>query len=223
MFRSIQWRLILLYILLIVIAMQFTSFYLLEGIERDYLEEAGISLRTNGTQLVRVLEAEFKRGPYTRELAEGLISEFRPRNDDTIVLLVSPDGQAIAASGKDADSYRGLNVLGTMPILADPLGRNTDAEAEWQDTTTGRKYLTLAVPIVGQVVQGTERYEIRALYIREPLDSTYRILGDVQKRLLNATLLAIGVTVLLGTLSAQTITRPIQEITSKVTSLAEGK
>lgn len=222
MFRSIKWRLILLYILLIVIAMQFTSFYLLEGIETDYLEEARISIRTSGDQLVRVLEAEFKRGPYTRELVEGLISELRPRNDDTLVLLVSSDGQAIAASGKEADSFRGENVLGSMPILADPLGRSVSADAEWHDTS-GRKYLTLGMPIVGQVAEGTAQHEIRALYIREPLDSTYRILGEVQRRLLNATLLAIAVTVLLGTLAAQTITGPIQEITSKVTSLAEGK
>ena len=62
MFRSIKWRLILLYILLIVVAMQFTSFYLLEGIEQDYLKEARISLRSSGAQLVRVLEAEFKIG-----------------------------------------------------------------------------------------------------------------------------------------------------------------
>ncbi|MDP3487371.1 MAG: ATP-binding protein [Bacillota bacterium] len=223
MFRSIKWRLILLYILLIVVAMQFTSFYLLQGIEVFYLQEARISLRINGAQLVRVLEAEFKRGPYTRELAEGLISEFRPRNDDTIVLLVSPDGQAIAASGKEADLYRGRNVLGSMPILADPLGRSEAADAEWKDTTTSRKYLVLGVPIVGQVAEGTEHHEVRALYIREPLDNTYRILAGVQRQLLTATLLAIAVTVLLGTLAAQTITRPIQEITSKATSLAEGK
>ncbi|KAF0194881.1 MAG: two-component system OmpR family sensor histidine kinase VicK [Bacillota bacterium] len=222
MFRSIKWRLILLYILLIVVAMQFTSFYLLEGIEQDYLEEARISLRTSGAQLVRVLEAEFKRGPYTRELAEGLISEFRPRNDDTLVLLVSPDGQALVASGKEADSYRGLNVLGDLPILADPLGRNESADAEWDDIND-RKYLSLGVPITGQIAEGTKQHEVRALYIREPLDNTYRILGDVQRRLLNATLLAIAVTVVLGSLAAQTITSPIQEITSKVTSLAEGK
>ena len=202
--------------------MQFTSFYLLEGIDQDYLEEARISLRTSGAQLVRVLEAEFKRGPYTRELAEGLISEFRPRNDDTLVLLVSPDGQALVASGKEADSYRGLNVLGDLPILADPLGRNESADAEWDDIND-RKYLSLGVPITGQIAEGTKQHEVRALYIREPLDNTYRILGDVQRRLLNATLLAIAVTVVLGSLAAQTITSPIQEITSKVTSLAEGK
>ena len=224
MFRSIKWRLILLYILLIVVAMQFTSFYLLEGIEQDYLKEARISLRSSGAQLVRVLEAEFNRGPYTREQAEDLISAFRPRDDNTLVLLVSPDGQAIVASGKEADSYRGRNVLGEMPILADPIGNNATAVAEWSDTQDGdRKYLTLGEPITGQVAEGTEQHEIKALYIQEPLDNTYRILTEVQKRLLNATLLAIAVTVLLGTLAAQTITNPIQEITSKVTSLAEGK
>ena len=223
MFHSIKWRLILLYILLIVVAMQFTSFYLLQGIEVFYLEEARISLRINGAQLVRVLEAEFKRGPYTRELSELLISEFRPRNDDTIVLLVSPDGQVIAASGKEADLYRGRNVLGSMPILAEPLGRSEAADAEWKDAMTSRKYLVLGVPITGQVAEGTTQHAVGALYIREPLDNTYRILAGVQKQLLTATMLAIAVTVLLGTLAAQTITRPIQEITSKATSLAEGK
>jgi len=219
MFRSIQWRLILLYILLIVIAMQFVSFYLLDALKEYYLDEAFRTLKSNGTQLVRALETEFKRVPYNREDAERLINDLRSREDDTLVLLVQ-DMVVVGASGKDADTYRGTAL--NIPLLAGPLPAN-----ESFSDANSRLFHALAEPIeiLSEQIdtQGKTVPVASVLYIREPLDRTMQILSDVQKRLLNATLLAIAVTVLLGTLAAQTITRPIQEITSKAASLADGR
>ncbi|MBT9176873.1 MAG: Sensor histidine kinase WalK [Firmicutes bacterium] len=223
MFQSIKWKLMLLYILLIVVAMQFVSFFLVRNIEAFYLERARTELRTRGAHVVRVLEIEMRRGPYSRELAETLLNNLRARQEDAMIVLVSPRGQVAATSlNPTAERLRGLFVQSPdYPAIVEFFATQAPQEARWEDHT-GRRFYTLALPLSGILTQGTARDEVALVYVREPLDETYSILQEVQARLLNATLLAIGVTLLLGTFAAQTITRPLQEVTSKAARLASG-
>lgn len=223
MFQSIKWRLMLLYILLIVVAMQFVSFFLVRNIEAFYLERARTELRTRGAHVVRVLEIEMRRGPYSRDLAENLLSSLRARQEDAIILLVSPAGQVAATSlNPTAERLRGLFVQSPdYPAIVEFFATQEPQEARWEDHT-GRRFYTLALPLAGILTQGQTREEVALVYVREPLDETYSILREVQERLLNATLLAIGVASLLGIFAAQTITRPLQEVTSKAARLAAG-
>lgn len=220
MFRSIRWRLILLYILLIMVAMQFVSFYLLQRIEELYLEEARTVLRTRGAQLLRVLEIEAERGPLARDRVEIILNDLRAREEDAIVFLLTAE-QRILATSLNAEAMRGLYVLGEYAVILESMHVQTTLDAVWQDAS-GRKFYTLAQPITLTVRHGQVNTEAASIFVREPLDHTYRILHEVQVRLLNATLLSIFVTILLGTFAAQTITKPIQEITSKAASLAAG-
>jgi len=220
MFRSIRWRLILLYILLIVVAMQFVSFYLLQRIEELYLEEARTVLRTRGAQLLRVLEIEAERGPLARDRVEAILNDLRARDEDAIVFLLTAE-QRIVATSLNAEAMRGLYVLGEYAVILDSMQVQEALDAVWQEAG-GRKFYTLAQPINLTVRHGQVNTAVTSIFVREPLDHTYRVLREVQVRLLNATVLSIFVTMLLGTFAAQTITRPIQEITSKAESLAAG-
>lgn len=213
----------LLYILLIVVAMQFVSFFLVRNMEDFYFEKAREELYTRGTHLVRVLEIELRRGPYSRELAESLINSQRT-HQDAIILLANKEGLVVATSlNAAADALRGSYVLNTdYRVILELLDKNDAADARWKDHK-GDWHYTLALPVSGIITHGLERYEVAMLYIREPLRETYMILDKVQRMLLNATLMAIGVTAILGTLAAQTITRPIEEITSKAADLAAGQ
>jgi len=223
MLQSIKWRLILLYTLLIVVAMQFVSFFLIRSIEAFYLERARTEMRTRGAHVVKVLDIEMRRGPYSQDLAETLLSHLRARQEDAIILLVSPAGQVAATSlNPTAERLRGSFLQSPdYPAIVEFFATDEPQEARWEDIN-GRRFYTLALPLSGMLIQGTAREEIALVYVREPLDETYIVLQEVQDRLFNATLLAIGVTLLLGTLAAQTITRPLQEVTNKATRLAAG-
>ncbi|MBS3939028.1 MAG: HAMP domain-containing protein [Peptococcaceae bacterium] len=220
MFGSIRWKLILFYTLLIVVAMQLVSFYLLQRIEQLYLEEARTILRTRGSHLARVLDIEAQRGPFAREAAELVLNDLRSREEDAIVFLLTAEQQIVATS-LNAESMRGLHVLGEYPVILESMNAAETFDAIWQEAG-GRKFYTLAQPINLTLRQGRNEFLVVSIFVREPLDHTYRILREVQTRLLNSTLLSILVTIVLGSFAAQTITRPIQEITSKAVSLAAG-
>ncbi len=223
MFRSLQWRLTLLYILLIVLAMQLVSFYLTQRLEAYYLDEAKWAILNSGSLAVESLQREFRVGPYPRDLAEQVINSLRGRDEESIILLVAADGEVVATSLNNAGkSYFGLNVL-SYATVTDTLDIERRATSSGIRTDeSGRRYFTAALPIEGRLLADEGVVPISLLFVQEPLDHTYRVLQDVRMRLLNATLLAIGVTVILGVLAAQTIIRPIQEVTSKAERLAEG-
>lgn len=223
MLRSLQWRLTLLYILLIVMAMQLVSFYLTQRLEEYYLDEAKWAILNSGSLAVESLQREFREGPYPRDLAEQVVNSLRGRDEESVILLVAADGEVVATSlNNAAKSYFGLNILayGTVAETLDIERRETSQGIRTDES--GRRYYTAALPIEGELLVDEGSLPISLLFVQEPLDHTYRVLQDVRTRLLNATLLAIGVTVILGVLAAQTIIRPIQEVTSKAERLAEG-
>lgn len=223
MLRSLQWRLTLLYILLIVLAMQLVSFYLTQRLEEYYLDEAKWALLNSGTLAVETLQREFREGAYPRDLAEQVINSLRGRDEEAIMLLLGPDGEVVAASFNNAArSYLGINII-AYGAVAEALDMERREPSDGMRTDeNGRRYYTAALPLQGELLLDGGPVPISLLYVQEPLEHTYRVLEDVRLRLLNATLLAIGVTVVLGILAAQTIIRPIQEVTSKAVSLAEG-
>jgi two-component system sensor histidine kinase VicK len=204
--------------------MQLVSFYLTQSLEEYYLEEAKWALRSSGTLAVESLQREFRQGPYPRDLAEQVINSFRSRDDEAMVLLVSKNGEVVATSLNDAARrYFGLYVLayGAVAEALDTERRSSSEGVRTDDS--GRRYYTVALPIEGALLSEEDVMDVSVVYLQEPLDHTYQVLQEVRLRLLTATLLAIAVTVVLGTLAAQTIIKPIQEITSKAARLAEGK
>ena len=224
MLRSIQWRLTLLYILLIVLAMQLVSFHLTRTLEEYYLEEAKGALLRSGMLAVASLQREFRQGPYPRDLAEQVVNSFRGRDDESIMLLVAKNGEVVATSLNDAARlYYGdyLIAYATIAETLDSARREISHGLRTDDNL--RKYYTIALPIEGSIEHEGHVQDVSLIYVQEPLDHTYQVLEQVRYRLLTATLIAIAVTVILGTLAAQTIIRPIQEITSKAARLAEGK
>ena len=223
MLRSLQWRLTLLYILLIVLAMQLVSFYLTQRLEEYYLDEAKWALLNSGALAVESLQREFREGPYPKDLAEQLINGLRGRNEEFVILLIAEDGEVVATSlNNAAQSYYGLNII-AFSTVAEALDiERRDTSEGIRTDEGGRRFYTAALPIDGELLVDEGVVSVSLIFVQEPLDHTYRVLQDVRLRLLNATLLAIGVTVVLGTLAAQTIIRPIQEVTSKAARLAEG-
>jgi two-component system sensor histidine kinase VicK len=213
----------LLYILLIVLAMQLVSFYLTQRLEEYYLDEAKWALLNSGSLAVESLQREFREGPYPRDLAEQVVNSLRGRDEESIILLVAEDGEVVATSlNNAAQSYYGLNILAFATVAETLDIERRDTSEGIRTDEGGRRYYTAALPLEGELLVDGTVVPISLLFVQEPLDHTYRVLQDVRMRLLNATLLAIVVTAILGVLAAQTIIRPIQEVTSKAARLAEG-
>ena len=210
--RSIQWRVVLIHVLLIVLAMTMVSVYLLNRWEDYYIELARHDLELKG----RLLRDQDLLSDNDLIEAAAVLG-FADEKDSNLVLL-NESMQAIVSYGPDIGIKPGSSLVENKPVgdlLSLPQEEGPFVGLYFRG---GVEYLTMAIRAGGHV----EGQDIGAIFLLQPLTGVYEILQDIQGTLLNATVLAVIVITILGLASARTITQPILEITSQAEKLAAG-
>lgn len=208
--QSLQWRVVLIYLLLLLLAVEVTGGYLLQALEHYYLRGFAATVDAQGQLVAGFLERYLAPEP-DREYVQRLVNQFATQSGDEIAVL-SSSGELVAYSSGSA-------VGGQPHILQAEVARalaGGRAESVRLNPGTKQRQLHLARPIrSGDRVLG-------AVYIASSLESTYRVLGDIRRILLVATSLALASTAVLGYVLSLSITRPIREVTGKAGLMAAG-
>jgi len=210
--RSIQWRIVVIHVLLVVLAMVLISVYLLNRWQDYYINLFEHDLELKG-RLLR--DQDFLNDSDLIEAAAVL--GFDDEQGSNLVLL-NKSMQAIVAYGPDIGIKPGSSLVENKPVgdlLSQPEEEGPFVGLYYQG---GVEYLTMAIRAGGHV----EGQDIGAIFLLQPLSGVYSILRDIQGTLLNATVLAVVVIIVLGLALARTITKPILEITSQAEKLAAG-
>jgi len=126
------------------------------------------------------------------------------------VLVLNSNGVPVASGGD----------LVTYPIYDEVIARALAGQREISSDDAGdykRNYKSIAIPIISpnNELQG-------AIYMIADMSEVNESLENIKSILTTATIWALCVTVLLGTLLAKTITGPIKEVTTKAEMLAKG-
>lgn len=208
--QSLQWRLVLIYLLLLLLAVEVTGGYLLQALEHYYLRGFVSAVDAQGQLVASFLERYLVPEP-DREYVQRLVNQFALQSGNDIAVL---------GAGGELVAYGSGSAVGGQPhILQAQVARalaGARAEAVRLNPVTEQRQLHLARPIrSGERVLG-------AVYIASSLESTYRVLGDLRRLLLVGTSLALAVTAGLGYLLSLSITRPIREVTSRAERMAAG-
>lgn len=61
-----------------------------------------------------------------------------------------------------------------------------------------------------------------AVYLIASMEDVYKTIRSINRILISGTLIALGLTAILGVILTSTITNPIKEITKQATAVAEG-
>ncbi|MCL6451061.1 MAG: cell wall metabolism sensor histidine kinase WalK [Acetobacteraceae bacterium] len=208
--RSIQWKLVLVFTLLILLAMELVGVYLFQSLERYYLRELSSNLVPQAQVLAGLLERYLGGSPSLDQVDE-LVAQFA-RLSGVEVTVLDHRGLVLSGSGGGA-VLRGEQLVQAEITRALSGSRG---EAIRVDPDAGRRRLYLAVPIRSRGAV------VGAVYLSASLERVYLTLGDVRVILLGATLLALGVAVTLGFATSRTITGPIREVTSQAAQMAAG-
>lgn len=210
--RSIQWKLVTAYLLLILLSMEFIGVYLLQSLERYYFRGFADNLYTQargvGLTVQKYLESQ---GDDPRGDISRAIQELRPLVGAGMV-IIDADSRVLAAV--PAEEFTPGTVVKGEEVSRALMGQR--AQAIRVDPRNGERQLFLAVP----VEQGGR--VLGVVYLVSSLEDTYRTLGAVRGILFSATLVALLVTAALGSALARTITGPIQEVTARAAQMAGG-
>ncbi|MEF2966509.1 cell wall metabolism sensor histidine kinase WalK [Paenibacillus sp. M1] len=216
-FRTIQAKLIIIYVLLILIAMQLIGVYFVSAMKTSLTSNFTKELQERA-ELLSVLAAQNLgvSGDSAEESLENLrvlVNNLFNINGAEIQVL-DASGRVLTTSKPSHADYVGTK--NTQTVVNRALQGIRDNEEYIIDDDNVRKKV-VAKPVVndGKIVG--------AIYIAASMSELYDTMERINNIFISGILLALGLTAVLGVILAHTITSPIKELTRRATAVAEGE
>ena len=210
---GMQGKIVLMYSLLILFAMQLSGVYLVRSLENYYLQNYAGSQAAKGELLVSFIRRYLMEDDNQEEHLSSLIAEFGGGSPPTETMILDRHGRLLA--GPD---QRSLSMLGGRVIQEDVLLAlaGNKVEAVRIDPETGSRHYHLVIPVknAGSVVG--------VVFMKGSLEHIYLTLREIKFLLITGWSIALGIAIIIGFLLTRTITRPIKEVTSRAAAMARG-
>ncbi|WP_127530003.1 cell wall metabolism sensor histidine kinase WalK [Paenibacillus kobensis] len=222
LFRTVQVKLIVIYVLLILIAMQLIGVYFISTVKNSLTESFTSNLKDQANLLSemaapmlagRTVEPEGDQ----QDSAEGISNVVRNlfSISEAEIQVLDSSGKVIATSMASNQSIVGKKNPSLLVTRA--LQSIRDNEEEIIDEDNIRK------KIIAQPVTYEGGRVVGAVYIVASMNDLYATMDRVNKIFVSGTLIALGLTGVLGILLAHTITNPIKVLTRSAAAVAEGR
>jgi len=218
-FQTIQFKIIVIFMLLILFAMQLIGVYFLRTLENSFLNNFSESLRNQAAILANYVE------PYLAPGSDVLNDQQIQQELDAIInnlnTISGAEIQVIDATGivVSASSQLPRSIIGQRNSQTEVTralqGIRLNEKEIIDSSGTRKKTIAIRVGDGGQVVG--------AVYMVVSMEDQFETINNISGFFMYGTLIALAMTVLLSIILSNTITKPIKEITKQATELAEGK
>ena len=210
MFRSIQWKLVIISFLLVWLAMSIVGVYITQAIEKEQIDSMTETIIARGYYLADNLKDKTIGAPNIQDIVSNW---FVGQGMQVRAVFVYENGDFIASQKNYEGAIDDHDLLGLW-IVEESI-KQTKA-IEYPDENN-KYFKSIAVPITS-----SDNNIIGAIYISADLSSVEENINSIRSILTNATIWALCITALLGNLLSKTFTGPIKEVTSKAERLAKG-
>jgi two-component system, OmpR family, sensor histidine kinase VicK len=217
-FRSIHVKLVLIYVLLILIAMQIIGLYFARELE-DTLKtnfETSIADRMKLVEFSVREEMQKDRpegDPSLEESLRTVLSGF-PSDDIIEIRIINSRNRILASSEFDNQVMVGQRSMDDSVRRSIASGGPSDNIV--LDKHTRDRILVWVTPIkVEDEVIGT-------LYLEANIEKVFKQMDEINQILAGGTIVSLTITVILGIFIAQTITRPISDMRRQAQEMAKG-
>ncbi|WJE81787.1 cell wall metabolism sensor histidine kinase WalK [Bacillus sp. DX3.1] len=221
-FQSIHLKFVLIYMLLILIAMQVIGVYFVRELEKSLVMSFKDSLTQQTNLLSYNLKQEFtkereKTDPPLEQVIKTTIEEFSSNRNTAIqeVRVIDPNRRLLATSDQSRQDMVGKTVT-DISVQRAIVQKKTNSKDE-KDGKTGRRVQVMATPI-----EGKNGKIIGVIHIIASMEDVYKQMKDINQIFATGTVIALLVTAVLGILLAQTITRPISDMRRQAIEMAKG-
>lgn len=220
-FRSIQLKFIVIYILLLLVAVQVIGSYFARALEEDLTETFKESVNDRVDLLTYNLEQAFNRERPENGSVQSLESEVQEIindiNTDTFTNLLVINGQSRVIGTNDFQNFDIVGKKIVEEIVQNALLFGSPEEDIKYDYKTDNQVFVKVEPIT----DGKENVS-GVVYIVASLEGVHKQLQNINEIFLKGSILAITVSALIGVLVARTITRPIIEMRRQAQTMARG-
>lgn len=216
-YKSVQMKIVLIYMLLIIIAMQIMGLYFankLEAtlktnfetsiLERLKIVEFSVKEEMNKTQNEDGTQLEDNLSSIINGLSSGDITE---------VQIISTHSRILATS--DENNQKSIGQRSSEAIVQSALNSATQMENIALDDSSKRIW------VVAKPIQSGGKV-IGALYVKANIESVFDQMNTINKILAGGTALALLITMVLGIFISKTITKPISDMRRQAQAMAKG-
>jgi len=222
MFKSIRWKFITIYFLLVFIAMVIVGVFIIKMFEEHQLKQVTDTMKKHVITIVRTstVIGEDDWTSVKDEIQSTISQQWNLGHAERLYVIDNSDvPQIIATNSSNYVNILGQSALASRflePSLILKALKGQEQELILPDDKDNM-IKHLAYPVVDQIgnIKGI-------MYITADLNDMYSTIEESKTILTKATLLALFITVLLGFLIASSITEPIKDVTVKAEEMARG-
>ncbi|EAG8119346.1 cell wall metabolism sensor histidine kinase WalK [Listeria monocytogenes] len=220
-FQSVQFKLVIMYLLLIIVAMQVIGAYFVRELEGQ-LEKNFQDFITNSITLLdynareEIIKNSDNSVKLQNDIRELLVDYSRASSNLIEVRIVDDKGKILGTSNLNNQGIVGQK--SNDPLVKRTLSLGTTSEDKiYKDESNKNNRVWVNVSSIknkGQV--------IGAIYLVADIESVYKQVDDITNIFITGTLIAMIITAVLGILLSRTITKPIVEMKRQAYAMARG-
>lgn len=219
--RSIQLKFIIIYILLLLVAIQVIGSYFAREIERELMDTFKGSITDRVDLLSYNLEQAFNKerpedGPEPT-LEEEVQNIVRDVDTETIsnLLVINNQSRIIGMNGNSNQDILGKKA--TDDIMRKALLFGSSYEYTLLEAKSENRVFVNATPIFDE-----QENVVGIIYLEASLEGVYGQLQNINQIFLQGSVLTIVISLVLGILVARAITKPIIEMRRQAQTMAKG-
>ncbi|KON66732.1 histidine kinase [Peribacillus butanolivorans] len=220
-FRSIHFKFVLIYVLLIFVAMQIIGVYFVGELEENLVGNFTKSIKGHVNLLTYSIgeEMEKERGEEDPTLEEAINTVLKDRdnssNDISEVRVIDTRSRRVIGTSAPGNQ----EIVGkktTEVLIKNTLIYGKEDSDVFRDQKTGRRLWVLSTPIEanGEV--------IGAVYVIAEMENVFEQMEEINSIFMTGTAIALVITAILGILLARTITRPMSDMRKQALVMAKG-
>ncbi|MGD6842649.1 cell wall metabolism sensor histidine kinase WalK [Bacillus infantis] len=219
-FRSIHLKFVLIYVLLIIIAMQIIGVYFVGQLEKTLRSnfQTAIEERVDllSVYLEEIITKDRPAGedlPTKEEEVQRILRDYTSKD---IIELRVIDGETQKVLGSNKDGY--VNQKAVDALTTSALATRAPKSDEYTDQSLGnRRVWVLASP-----VKSANEEVVGVVYVKADIENVFEQKNQINSIFASGIIIALAITALLGILLAQTITRPLSDMRRQALAMAKG-
>ncbi|MFF2287357.1 cell wall metabolism sensor histidine kinase WalK [Peribacillus butanolivorans] len=220
-FRSIHFKFVLIYVLLIFVAMQIIGVYFVGELEENLVGNFTKSIKGRVNLLTYSIgeEMEKERGEEDPTLEEAINTVLKDRdnssNDISEVRVIDTRSRRVIGTSAPGNQ----EIVGkktTEVLIKNTLIYGKEDSDIFRDQKTGRRLWVLSTPI-----EANEEV-IGAVYVIAEMENVFEQMEEINSIFMTGTAIALVITAILGILLARTITRPMSDMRKQALVMAKG-
>jgi two-component system sensor histidine kinase VicK len=219
-FRSIHLKFVLIYVLLILVAMQIIGVYFVSKLERQLVDNFSSSLHERIHLLAYSIEQEIKKqrdDDTTPTIEEDIRTVLQDVTMEDISEIRITDHKSKVLGTSNPYNQTSVGKRTTELLVKRALAVGSFSEKIAIDPKTRNRVRLIAAP-----VKSNNQEIIGAIYLEASMENIYEQMRQINGIFATGTTIALAVTAVLGVLLAQTITRPMSDMRKQALEMARG-